>query len=93
MKLGRLSREPKNMVITAPASHQSGSGMVESASILASNHGGLIAAIQEKLKDGKSDIDVRGHEQSVYAGSIGAALWGAFRHEKLSREEQAGAGA
>ncbi|MCG3185184.1 MAG: Benzoyl-CoA reductase subunit D [Planctomycetes bacterium] len=55
--------------------------------------GGLIAAIQEKLKDGKSDIDVRGHELSVFAGSMGAALWGAFRHHKLSREEQTGAGA
>lgn len=54
---------------------------------------GLIAALEEKLKDGKTPIDVRGHEQSVYAGSIGAALWGAFRHEKLSREEQTGAGA
>jgi benzoyl-CoA reductase subunit D len=54
---------------------------------------GLIAALQEKLQDGKTPIDVRGHELSVYAGSIGAALWGAFRHEKLSREEQAGAGA
>ena len=53
--------------------------------------GGLIAAIQEKLKDGKSDIDVRGHELSVFAGSIGAALWGAFRHNKLKEAQGAGA--
>jgi len=28
---------------------------------------------------------VRCHPDSIYAGAIGAALWGAFRHEKLAR--------
>jgi benzoyl-CoA reductase subunit D len=44
---------------------------------------GLVAAVQDKLTDGNAGIDVRGHELSVYAGAIGAALWGAFRHLKL----------
>jgi benzoyl-CoA reductase subunit D len=44
---------------------------------------GLIAAITEKLKDGAASVTVRSVELSVYAGAIGAALWGAFRHNKL----------
>jgi benzoyl-CoA reductase subunit D len=48
---------------------------------------GLVAALQDKLKDGNEQNTVRGHELSVYAGAIGAALWGAFRHEKLAKEE------
>jgi benzoyl-CoA reductase subunit D len=46
---------------------------------------GLIAAIEEdiaKMKDMKAAI--RNHPDSIYAGAIGAALWGAFRHEKLA---------
>jgi benzoyl-CoA reductase subunit D len=27
---------------------------------------------------------IRSHPDSIYAGAIGAALWGAFRHEKLA---------
>lgn len=53
---------------------------------------GLIAAIQDKLKDGKASTEVRGHEDSVFAGAFGAALWGAFRHDKLAREEAADGG-
>jgi benzoyl-CoA reductase subunit D len=35
-----------------------------------------------KMKDMKATI--RSHPDSIYAGAIGAALWGAFRHEKLA---------
>jgi benzoyl-CoA reductase subunit D len=28
------------------------------------------------------------HPDSIYAGAIGAALWGAFRYEKLRQLEQ-----
>jgi len=45
---------------------------------------GLIAALKEDIaatKDIKTDM--RGHADSAYAGAIGAALWGAFRFEKL----------
>jgi benzoyl-CoA reductase subunit D len=31
------------------------------------------------------------HPDSIYAGAIGAALWGAFRHEKLAGLERAAA--
>ena len=46
---------------------------------------GLVAALEEdvaKIKDMKTTI--RSHPDSIYAGAIGAALWGAFRHHKLA---------
>lgn len=48
---------------------------------------GLVAALEEdcaKMKDMKAEI--RSHPDSIYAGAIGAALWGAFRHEKLAAQ-------
>ncbi len=49
---------------------------------------GLIEALKEELGERKFDVDVRSHPDSIYAGAIGAALWGAFRHEKLARLEE-----
>lgn len=46
---------------------------------------GLVAAMQESLLKEKVTVPVQGHPDSIYAGAIGAALWGAFRHEKLAR--------
>ena len=43
---------------------------------------GLTAAVVELL-EGKAGARVRSHPDAIYAGAIGAALWGAFRHEKL----------
>jgi benzoyl-CoA reductase subunit D len=46
---------------------------------------GLVAAVEEdvaKIKDMK--CTVRSHADSIYAGAIGAALWGAYRFDKLS---------
>ena len=46
---------------------------------------GLIAALEEdiaKMKDMKTKI--RSHPDSIYAGAIGAALWGAYRFERLA---------
>jgi benzoyl-CoA reductase subunit D len=45
---------------------------------------GLVAALEEDIshiKDMKTII--RSHPDSIYAGAIGAALWGAYRFEKL----------
>jgi benzoyl-CoA reductase subunit D len=47
--------------------------------------GGLLAALQETIADFKNDVNAYSHPDSIYAGAIGAAIWGAFRHEKLSR--------
>jgi benzoyl-CoA reductase subunit D len=46
---------------------------------------GLIAALEEDISHIKDmSVAVRSHPDSIYAGAIGAALWGAFRHEKLA---------
>src|SRR5215472_2347267 len=49
---------------------------------------GLIAALEEdiaQIKDMK--CAVRSHPDSIYAGAIGAALWGAYRFEKLAARQ------
>ena len=48
---------------------------------------GLVAAMQEAMRQEKVVWPVRNHPQSIYAGAIGAALWGAFRHERLVRQD------
>ena len=45
---------------------------------------GLLKALRESASEQKADVDIRAHEQSVLAGAMGAALWGAFRFRKLS---------
>ena len=47
---------------------------------------GLIAAIGEQANKIKNfTAVVKSHPDSPFAGAIGAALWGAFRHEKLAQ--------
>ena len=48
---------------------------------------GLVDALREdvaKMKDMKAEI--RSHPDAIYAGAIGAALWGAYRFEKLAAQ-------
>ena len=45
---------------------------------------GLIAAIGEEMATEKVNVTAVSHPDSIYAGAIGAALWGAFRHAKLA---------
>jgi len=47
---------------------------------------GLTRALEEKIAEDKLDMRVRTHEQSIYAGALGAALWGAYRHRVLARK-------
>ena len=49
---------------------------------------GLLAAIQEEMANEKVGVTALSHPDSIYAGAIGAALWGAFRHERLRELEQ-----
>jgi benzoyl-CoA reductase subunit D len=49
---------------------------------------GLLAAIQEEMAAEKVGVAAIAHPDSIYAGAIGAALWGAFRHERLQELEQ-----
>lgn len=49
---------------------------------------GLVLALNETMVANKMDMPVVSHEHSIYAGAIGAAIWGAFRHEKLAQLDQ-----
>ena len=46
---------------------------------------GLVATIAEECANQKMSADIRSHPDSIYAGAIGAALWGAFRYDKLAQ--------
>lgn len=48
---------------------------------------GMIDGLNESMLKLKLKGEARSHEDSAYAGAIGAALWGAFRHEKLQKLE------
>jgi benzoyl-CoA reductase subunit D len=47
---------------------------------------GLVGALREELERQKIAIELRTHPDSMFAGALGAALWGAFRSDKLTRE-------
>jgi benzoyl-CoA reductase subunit D len=50
---------------------------------------GLLLAVQEELANEKiTGLTVVSHPDSICAGAIGAALWGAFRHGKLRELQQ-----
>ena len=50
---------------------------------------GLLLAVQEELVNEKiENLTVVNHPDSICAGAIGAALWGAFRHGKLRELQQ-----
>jgi benzoyl-CoA reductase subunit D len=50
---------------------------------------GLLTALQEELVNEKiSGLTALNHPDSIYAGAIGAALWGAFRHSKLKELQE-----
>lgn len=44
---------------------------------------GLVQALEEAVAEARVDVQVRSHPDAIFAGAIGAALWGGFRHEKL----------
>jgi len=48
---------------------------------------GLIEAMKEQVVEQKLKVQIVSHPDSIYAGAIGAALWGAFRHDKLLQAE------
>ena len=49
---------------------------------------GLCRALEEKIAEEKLAMRVRTHPDSVHAGAIGAALWGAYRHRVLARRTE-----
>jgi len=50
---------------------------------------GLLAALQEELVTEKiAGLEALSHPDSIYAGAIGAALWGDFRHNRLKELQE-----
>jgi benzoyl-CoA reductase subunit D len=50
---------------------------------------GLVEAMKEAMVREKVNVPIESHPDAIFAGAIGAALWGAFRHDKLTRMAQA----
>lgn len=49
---------------------------------------GLLVAVRELIQERNIDLEVFPAENGYGAGAIGAALWGGFRHYKLSKAEK-----
>jgi len=49
---------------------------------------GLVLALREAAAEARVEVDVRSHPDAIFAGAIGAALWGAFRHHKLAAQPE-----
>ena len=47
------------------------------------NDKGFVAALYELAESEKMNVRFRTHKLSVFAGAVGTAIWGAFRHVKL----------
>jgi benzoyl-CoA reductase subunit D len=45
---------------------------------------GFVAALQDEMAHQAPGARLVAHPQSIYAGSLGAALWGAYRYERLA---------
>jgi len=50
---------------------------------------GMVQAIEELLEKSQYDFKIKTHQDAIFAGAIGAALWGGYRHLKLTRERMA----
>ncbi|MFQ5719402.1 MAG: benzoyl-CoA reductase subunit D [Acidobacteriota bacterium] len=52
---------------------------------LAANEG-MIDAIREKIAGNGLEMEIRVHDDSIHAGALGAALWGAWRVARLNEK-------
>ncbi len=53
---------------------------------------GLLTALRDSLAKKEAELgklEVVTHDDAIFAGSIGAALWGAFRYRKMSQQDVA----
>jgi benzoyl-CoA reductase subunit D len=48
---------------------------------------GMVQAINELAKEGGYKLEIETHPDAIFAGAIGAALWGGFRYHKLKEKE------
>jgi len=82
----------KRMSFTAPLPGLASPNTLEALRVIhapaSSEDAGLLLALQEELVNEKiTGLDAVNHPDSIYAGAIGAALWGAFRHARLRELE------
>ncbi|RMD58789.1 benzoyl-CoA reductase subunit D, partial [Candidatus Parcubacteria bacterium] len=49
---------------------------------------GLQAALVEAAQEAGLEVEIRSHPDAAFAGAIGAALWGAYRFERLEAQRQ-----
>jgi len=49
---------------------------------------GLAEALEERAREEGAAIKVLTHPHSIFAGALGAGLWGGFRHRVLSRRAE-----
>lgn len=47
---------------------------------------GLLEAIREAAAEQKAALEIRANQDSILAGALGAALWGAFRARRLAQK-------
>ncbi len=44
----------------------------------------MLATLKECIGEQGLEAEAKSHAGSIYAGAIGAAIWGAFRYDKLA---------
>jgi benzoyl-CoA reductase subunit D len=54
---------------------------------------GLLACLREEAARQKVAVDLRTSDEAIYAGALGAALWGAYRERRLACRNEAGGSA
>ncbi len=73
---GRLAKLLKSIKATE--------GLVMVTGGLGLDTGFVAALVEEAGKIKGVEVEVKSHPDAIYAGAIGAALWGAFRYDKLA---------
>lgn len=52
---------------------------------------GLVQALHEEIERQRVPVELRTDPDSIYAGALGAALWGAFRYVRVGALQHPGA--
>ncbi len=51
---------------------------------------GMIQALNENIQESSKKFEIKASPDSIYAGAIGAAIWGGYRHYKLIEKAEVG---
>ncbi len=44
----------------------------------------MLTALRECIGEQGLEVEAKSHAGAIYAGAMGAAIWGAFRYDKLA---------